>query len=105
MRTSAATSARMDHYDAVVRQAIPQIRVARSLGARCADQFATFLNNHSVPAPSGACWSKSTVLRVLRRAKRLGIDKGSYPPSACKIRHGRGNPGKVSEAFLAKGLS
>jgi len=100
MRTAAATATRTARYDLAVQSAIPHIEAARTLGAKCAEIFASYLNDCSVPAPSGSKWTKDAVLRVLRRAKALGIDKGSSPPASCKTRQGRGMPAKFSEAFL-----
>lgn len=66
-------------YDAHARQAIDLIRDARLAGHRNAREFALYLNAAKFLAPSGAPWNESSVLRVLRTLKKLGLDKGSLP--------------------------
>ena len=86
MRTGNATAARRANYNMGVFAALPHIRSARSVGAKCAEAIAEFLNSKQIAARMSEQWTCHAVLRCLRRLKVVALDKGSLLPSAARSR-------------------
>jgi hypothetical protein len=79
-RTANATAARLAKYDAHVRAIVPALAEARTFHVATAVNLANWLDCHGVPAPDGGPWSKSTMLRALRRLRRLGLEPEKVKP-------------------------
>jgi hypothetical protein len=79
-RTAKATAARLARYDAHVRAIVPALAQARAFHVDTAVNLANWLDCHGVPAPDGGPWSKSTMLRALRRLRRLGLEPETVKP-------------------------
>jgi len=73
-RTDAATKARQKAYDKVARQIVEPLKEIRAEGYDSAEIIAEFLNMKKIPAPSECIWTKSSVLRALRRLRELGLE-------------------------------
>lgn len=79
-RTANATAARQAKYDAHVKAIVPTLKQARAFNVATAVHLANWLDCHGVRAPDGGPWSKSTMLRALRRLRRLGLEPVKVKP-------------------------
>jgi hypothetical protein len=75
-----ARAVRKARYQDHARKALTVIREARLAGYRNAHEFMTYMNAAGFPAPNGGPWNETSVLRILKTLKKLGIDNGSKSP-------------------------
>lgn len=54
-----------------IKQAIPHIKAARALGITQVRALTDYLNEHDVPAPKTATWTKSSVQRALSAIAKM----------------------------------
>lgn len=79
-KTKAATKARQKTYDKAVKLIVKPLKDIRAHYFTSAEEFAGCLNMLGIPAPSGSIWTKSAVLRALRRLGELGLEPKKEPP-------------------------
>jgi hypothetical protein len=73
-RTKAATKARQKTYDQAVRKIVKPLKDIRAHWYTSAEDIAGCLNMLGIPAPHEIIWTKSSVLRALRRLRELGLE-------------------------------
>jgi hypothetical protein len=78
-RTAAATKARKKAYDKAVRLLVKPLKEIRAYGFKSAGALAEVLNAEGIPAPSEIIWTKSSVLRALRRLRELHLEPKKEP--------------------------
>jgi predicted transcriptional regulator len=79
-RTAAATKARKKAYDKAVRLIVKPLKEIRACGFKSAEALAEMLNAEGVAAPNEIIWTKSSVLRALRRLRELGLEPKKEQP-------------------------
>ncbi len=60
-------------YEKRARAALPAMHEAREAGAKCARQFAIFLNAANVQPPSGKKWTEGSYLKARRHLFNLRL--------------------------------
>lgn len=80
-RTANATKARMKKYDTCIRAIVKPLKEGRALGFVSTAAIAEWLNAKGVPAPNEIIWTKTSVIRALRRLIALGLEpKPAWTP-------------------------